>query len=61
MSMWLRQEIQAVLYEKSISLFHINNLKNIEKKGSDFVVELDQFKFTLNNYEGPLEELRDSL
>ena len=30
-------------------------------KGCDEVVELDQFKYTLNGYEGPLEELRDSL
>lgn len=58
--MRFRKEIQAVLYEKSVSLFCTGSFKNI-KKGSDFVVELDQFKFTLNNYEGPLEELRDSL
>ena len=53
--MWFGKEIQTVLYEKNI------RIKNKNKKGCDYVVELDQFKYTLNGYEGPLEELRDSL
>ena len=35
-------------------------LQNIIKEG-DFVVELDQFKYILSGYEGPLVEVRDSL
>ena len=31
------------------------------KKEVNLMVELDQFKFILNGYEGPLVELRDSL
>ncbi len=34
--------------------------KNIKKAG-DFVVELDQFKTTLNTFRDPLQEVRDSL
>lgn len=33
----------------------------IIKKEGVVVVELDQFKYTLNNYAQPLTELRDSL
>ena len=31
------------------------------KKVGDSVVELDQFKVTLNTYRNPLQEVRDSL
>lgn len=31
------------------------------KERGDYMVELDQFKFTLNSYQKPLIELRDSL
>lgn len=33
----------------------------IKKERGDTVVELDQFKVTLNSYRGPLQEVRDSL
>jgi len=36
-------------------------VKKIKKKEGVVVVELDQFKFTLNSYAQPLTELRDSL
>ena len=35
-------------------------LTNIKKEG-EAVVELDQFKTTLNAYKHPLQEVRDSL
>lgn len=31
------------------------------KEAGDFVVELDQFKATLNTFKDPLQEVRDSL
>ena len=30
-------------------------------KGGDIMVELDQYRYELSGYTGPLEELRDSL
>lgn len=36
-------------------------VKNIEKKVGDTVVELDDYKFKLNAYKTPLQEVRDSL
>lgn len=36
-------------------------MRNENKKEGVVVVELDQFKYTLNNYAQPLTELRDSL
>ena len=38
---------------------HSKTFRN--KKEVNLMVELDQFKFILNGYEGPLVELRDSL
>ena len=38
----------------------VEELKTI-KKEVIFVVELDQFKYTLNTYITPLQEVRDSL
>ncbi len=47
---------------------HVVVVKNINtvtekllKERGDYMVELDQFKFTLNSYQKPLMELRDSL
>lgn len=37
------------------------HMRNENKKEGVVVVELDQFKYTLNNYAQPLTELRDSL
>lgn len=39
----------------------MNSCGTIIKKEGVVVVELDQFKYTLNNYAQPLTELRDSL
>ena len=35
--------------------------RNYNKKEGELVVELDQFKYTLNSYAQPFTELRDSL
>lgn len=35
--------------------------ENIKNERGDTVIELDQFKVTLNAYREPLQEVRDSL
>ena len=39
----------------------IHIIKYIFQERGDTVVELDQFKVTLNTYRNPLQEVRDSL
>ena len=39
----------------------IINHRKTKIKGGEIVVELDQFKVTLNSYAEPLVEVRDSL
>lgn len=51
--MWLKIDLPPVYCEWQ--------LRNSNKKEGVVVVELDQFKYTLNNYAKPLTELRDSL
>ena len=36
-------------------------MRNYNKKEGVVLVELDQFKYTLNSYAKPMTELRDSL
>ena len=44
------------VYRKTAILYKI-----IIMKAGDYVVELDQFKATLNTFKDPLQEVRDSL
>jgi len=53
------REMILVLVEAVRSISIAVEEINIER--GDIMVELDQFKFTLNGYQKPLEELRDSL
>ena len=53
-----RKEIQTVLRKKEINT---SQRLKIKKKEVKQVVELDQFKYELNNFKEPLVEVRDSL
>ena len=47
--------VRPLLYLK------IAHRRELYKERGGKMVELDQFKYTLNGYQGPLVELRDSL
>ena len=53
---WQKTDIRLHVYWKTAILYKI-----IIMKAGDYVVELDQFKTTLNTFKDPLQEVRDSL
>ena len=53
-----RQFLAALLTAAAYAATRVCQIKN---ERGDTVVELDQFKVTLNSYRGPLQEVRDSL
>lgn len=42
-------------------MVYCNNDKNIQKKGSEKMLEFDEYRLTLEGMKGGIEELRDSL
>ena len=53
---WRKTDTCLHVYRKTAILYKI-----IIMKAGDYVVELDQFKATLNTFKDPLQEVRDSL
>ena len=55
-------EVHKILHPCQLPpLCAIINPRKTKIKGGEIVVELDQFKVTLNSYTEPLVEVRDSL
>ncbi len=53
--------VQARSISSAVAENSNKQIVRYKKKEVNFMVELDQFKFTLNSYQIPLKELRDSL
>ena len=55
-------EVHKILHPCQLPLLcAIINPRKTKIKGGEIVVELDQFRVTLNSYAEPLVEVRDSL